>query len=231
MLTLEKVLITRDAFALEADFAVREGAHVAVLGPSGAGKSTLLAAIAGFQPPSAGRIIWRGEDLGALPPAARPVSLLFQDNNLFGHLSVEQNVGLGLRPSLRLRADERARVAEALARVGLEDLARRKPGQLSGGQAARAALARALVMDRPLILLDEPFGALGPALKADMLALVRELATEKGATLMMVTHEPADAAALGGEIIVVANGKAQAPAPASEILRSPPPELRDYLGR
>lgn len=215
---------------MRADLRVPRGARVAVMGPSGGGKSTLLAAVAGFLRPLAGRISWDGQDLGPLPPGERPVSVLFQDNNLFPHLSVLQNVTLGLRPTLRPREPERARAAEALARVGLEGLGDRRPAELSGGQQARTALARVLVQDRPLVLMDEPFAGLGPALKAEMLALVREALAPKEATLLMVTHNPEDALALGGDLLLVAEGRAEPPAPAAALLAAPPPALAAYLG-
>ena len=230
MLTLEGLRIALPGFTLTANLTVPEGARVAVIGPSGAGKSTLLAAIAGFQPLAAGRILWAGRDLAPLAPGQRPISILFQDNNLFPHLTAEQNVGLGLRPDLRVSGAERDRVATALGRVGLAGFAARKPGALSGGQQSRVALARVLLRARPLLLLDEPFSALGPALKAEMLALVREIATESGATLLMVTHDPRDAERIAEQTILVAEGRAAPPRPTAALLADPPQALRDYLG-
>ncbi|TNC72215.1 ATP-binding cassette domain-containing protein [Rubellimicrobium roseum] len=230
MLRLEGLELAQGAFRLAADLSVPRGATVALLGPSGGGKSTLLAGIAGFLPPRAGRVLWDGRDLGPLPPGQRPASVLFQDNNLFPHLSAAQNVGLGLRPSLRLSSPERERVAAALARVGLQGLGDRRPAQLSGGQQARAALARVLVQERPLVLMDEPFGALGPALKAEMLALTSEVLRGRGATLLLVTHDPEDARALADLVVVVAEGRASPPAPTAAVLADPPPALRAYLG-
>lgn len=230
MLRLEALELAQGDFRLRADLEVPRGAPVAVMGPSGGGKSTLLAAIAGFLAPRRGRILWDGRDLGPLGPGDRPVGVLFQDNNLFPHLTALQNVALGLRPTLRPTAQERARAEAALARVGLAGLGGRRPAALSGGQQGRAALARLLVQDRPLVLMDEPFAALGPALKAEMLALTREVLGGRGATLLMVTHDPADALAVAGSVIVVADGRAAPPAPAAALLRDPPPALRAYLG-
>lgn len=206
------------------------GARVAVIGPSGAGKSTLLMALAGFVP-HGGRILWQGGDIGALPPGDRPLSILFQDQNLFPHLSVAQNLGLGLSPRLRLTPADHRRIAATLERVGLDGLGARKPGQLSGGQMGRAALARALLRARPILLLDEPFAALGPALKAEMLDLVAETATETGATVLMVTHDPADAQRFAGRTVLVADGIAQGPQPTAELFANPPPALQAYLGK
>lgn len=230
MLTLDALRIAQGSFTLSADLTVPTGALVSVIGPSGAGKSTLLSAIAGFTAPIEGRILWEGTDLAPLPPGKRPVSLLFQDHNLFAHLTLAENVGLGIRPTRRLNGSERAQVAEALRRVGLEGFEARKPGQVSGGQQARAALARILVMRRPLLLLDEPFSSLGPALKAEMRGLVVDLAREAGLTLMMVSHDPEDARALGGDVLLVAEGRAHPLVPAAEILANPPKALADYLG-
>ncbi|MDP3862077.1 MAG: ATP-binding cassette domain-containing protein [Phaeovulum sp.] len=231
MLTLENLTLTQDEFRLTANFSIPTGALVAVIGPSGAGKSTLLSAIAGFFAQSAGRILWNGHDLAALPPGARPLSILFQDQNLFPHLTVAENLGLGLNPSLRLSAADRAAIDTALARTGLVGLAGRKPGQLSGGQQSRVALARVLLRARPLLLLDEPFAALGPALKAEMLALVVEIAAEQGTTVLMVSHDPADARAFAPLTILVAEGLALPPQPTEALLDSPPPALARYLGK
>ncbi|MDP2085659.1 MAG: ATP-binding cassette domain-containing protein, partial [Gemmobacter sp.] len=142
MLTLDAMILEQDDFRLAADWSVPQGARVAVIGPSGAGKSTLLSALAGFLAPASGRILWAGQDITATPPGARPLSILFQDGNLFPHLTVAQNLGLGLDPRLRLTPDQKAEVARVLAQVGLADKAARKPGALSGGEQSRVALAR-----------------------------------------------------------------------------------------
>lgn len=231
MLRLEGVVLAQGDFRLGADWQVGKGSLVALIGPSGAGKSSLLSAIAGFFPPVAGRILWNGQALDPLPPGARPLTILFQDQNLFPHLTLAQNLGLGLRPDLRLSADQTLRVAAALERVGLAGLDLRKPAQLSGGQIGRAALARALLRAKPLLLLDEPFAALGPALKTEMLDLVAEVAHETEATVLMVTHDPADARRIAGQTVLVADGIAHPPAPTEQLFSDPPPALRAYLGR
>ena len=231
MLRCDGVTLAQGSFRMTADWALAAGARVAVIGPSGAGKSTLLMAIAGFLAPVAGRISWDGRDLGPLSPGDRPVSILFQDQNLFPHLTVAQNLGLGLSPHLRLSLADHARIGAALARVGLEGLGARRPADLSGGQQSRAALARALLRARPILLLDEPFSALGPALKSDMLDLVTEIAGETGALVLMVTHEPADARRFAADTIFVAEGRAAAPAPTGALFAAPPKALSEYLGR
>ena len=230
MLRLEEAEIAQDTFTLRADLSIEQTRKYAVIGPSGAGKSTLLSALCGFIPLSTGRLLWQDTDITTFAPGDRPMTMLFQDNNLFPHLSIQQNVGLGLRPDLRLSIDEKDRVLNALSRVGLAAFAQRKPGALSGGQQSRAALARVLVQARPFVLLDEPFAALGPALRNEMLDLVAELITETKATLIMVTHAPDDVRRIADEVIFVANGVAAKPQPAKALMDNPPQELRDYLG-
>lgn len=230
MLVFEGLRIEQGAFSLEADFTVETGAKLAVIGPSGGGKSTLLNAVAGFLQPAQGRVLWEGQDMANLSPGARPVSILFQDNNLFPHLTVAQNVGLGLRPNLRLSVAEAARVEAALVRVDLAGFAARKPADLSGGQVSRVALARMLLRAKPLVLLDEPFAALGPALRDEMLDLVGELVEETNASLMMVSHNPADAKRIADAVVLVSDGVAHSPVEVGEIFANPPEALRAYLG-
>ncbi len=231
MLRLEGLALRQGAFTLSADLTVRTGGRVAMIGPSGAGKSTLLAAIAGFIVPQVGQILWNGADLSGVAPGERPVTMLFQDQNLFPHLTVAQNIGLGISPSLRLTQADHTRITAALDRMALGGLGKRRPAELSGGQQSRVALARALLRARPMLLLDEPFAALGPALKADMLDLVAGIAAETGATVLMVSHDPGDAHRLCPETILVADGRAQPPTPTSALLDDPPPALADYLGK
>lgn len=231
MLQLDRLVLTQGSFRLTADWSAAPGSRIAIMGPSGAGKSTLLSAIAGFLTPTEGRVLWEGRDLASLPPGERPVTILFQDQNLFPHLSVARNLGLGIRPDLRLTEQDQARIDHALARVGLEGMGPRRPAQLSGGQASRAALARALLRARPVLLLDEPFAALGPALRAEMLNLVRQVADETGALVLMVTHDPQDALALAGDTAFVSNGIVRAPVETRMLLADPPADVQDYLGR
>jgi thiamine transport system ATP-binding protein len=230
MLRLEGFDIALGAFRLAADMTLEQGRKYAVIGPSGAGKSTLLGALCGFVPLAQGRLFWQDREITDADPGARPMTMLFQDNNLFPHLSVTQNVGLGVRPDLRLNVEEQAKVGQALERVGLSDQAGKKPGALSGGQQSRAALARVLVQARPWVVLDEPFAALGPALRNEMLDLVQDLVAETGAGLIMVTHAPEDVRRIADEVVFVGSGRAEAPKPAAELMENPPPALRAYLG-
>ncbi|MEP1767386.1 MAG: ATP-binding cassette domain-containing protein [Sulfitobacter sp.] len=230
MLKLEKALIAQGDFAMRADFTLEAGRKYAVIGPSGAGKSTLLSALCGFVPLAEGTMVWQGQDITDTSPDARDMTMLFQDNNLFPHLTVMQNVGLGVRPDLRMSAAQKQQVMQALARVELSAYAQSKPANLSGGQQSRVALARVLVQARPMVLLDEPFAALGPALRNEMLDLVQDLVAQTGAALVMVTHAPDDVHRIADEVIFVESGRAHAPRPAAELMENPPPELRAYLG-
>ena len=230
MLRLEDAQIAQGDFTLSADMMLEQGRRYAVIGPSGAGKSTLLNALCGFVPIVRGQLSSADGDLTQTDPGARPMTMLFQDNNLFPHLTVTQNVGLGMSPRLRLTEAQQTRVEQALQRVGLADHAGKRPGALSGGQQSRAALARVLVQARPWVLLDEPFAALGPALRNEMLDLVQDLVTETGAGLIMVTHAPEDVRRIADRVIFVADGLAQAPQATAELMDNPPAALRAYLG-
>lgn len=229
MLTLDKVTFVQGQYALSVDLQISAGNVTAVIGPSGAGKSTLLGGIAGFVAQTQGRVLWNDAVISALEPAKRPVSMLFQDNNLFPHLSVMQNVALACEPRLRPSPAMRLRVEDMLSKVGLDGLSDRKPAALSGGQQSRAALARALLQDREIMLMDEPFSALGPALKKDMLELSVNLAKSAGRTVVMVTHDPADAAHVADTIVGVAEGKAWAPQDTQTFLSNPPDVFKSYL--
>jgi len=186
--------------------------------------------VAGFLPLARGDILWNGRSLGNSGPGQRPVAMLFQDGNLFPHLTAADNVGLGIRSDLRLSAEDRTHVAAALDRVGLAGLGGRRPAALSGGQRARVALARLSVQRREILLLDEPFAALGPALKSEMLGLVAALARENGATVLMVSHDPDDARQIAHEAILVADGTARPPLGTDALFDAPPEALRAYLG-
>jgi thiamine transport system ATP-binding protein len=231
MLALAGVTFRYEDLLMRFDLAVAPGECVAIIGPSGAGKSTLLALIAGFEAPESGRILIAGEDVTARPPARRPVTSLFQEHNLFPHLSAAANVGLGIDPGLRLDAAARSRVSAALARVGLAGLEARLPGQLSGGERQRVALARSLVRNRPLLLLDEPFAALGPAQRREMLDLVNALARDRGFTVLFVSHQPEDARHAAGRVLFVEAGEIRWDGPTEEIFTPPlPGPVAAYLG-
>ncbi|KLV02431.1 thiamine ABC transporter ATP-binding protein [Photobacterium aquae] len=214
------------------DLDLQRGDIVALLGPSGAGKSTLLAMIAGFLKPHSGELQIDGKRIEAsLAPAERPLSILFQEHNLFPHLSVFENIGLGLHPGLSLNDSDREQVKAAAAKVGLDTYLDRLPEQLSGGQRQRVALARCLLRQRPLLLLDEPFSALDPALRQEMLMLVQQLASEQKTTVLMVTHSPEDARKIANRCAFIEEGRVKVFGATSELLTRPSePALRRYLG-
>lgn len=191
-------------FALNCMF--EPGKVTAVVGPSGSGKSTLLNLVAGFETPDAGRVLIDGRDVSGLDPSERPISLIFQDNNLFSHLDIFTNIGLGVSPSLKLTAKDKTAISHALARVGLGGFEKRLPSTLSGGERQRAALARALVRQREVMLLDEPFAALDPGLRSGMSALLKELHDDMKNTVLLVTHHPDDIRRLAHDVIFLSNG-------------------------
>lgn len=229
MLRCDRLILEQGTFSMHAE-ASFSAQVTALLGPSGAGKSTLLNAVAGFVRPTTGRILWRDEDITMHDPGDRPVAMLFQDNNLFPHLTVAANLALAVTRKRIPSLQDRDRMEEALERVGLSGFGARKPAALSGGQQSRVALARVLLQERPLVLLDEPFAALGPALRQEMLDLVAEVSTENGLQVLMVSHDPQDALRIAQEASVVSDGEVTAPCPTDELLRSPPDSLRHYLG-
>ncbi|RWL46307.1 thiamine ABC transporter ATP-binding protein [Mesorhizobium sp.] len=229
--TLEDVSFSygEASFRFNTEFAA--GRIAAIMAPSGSGKSTLLNLIAGFERPDTGKVLIGGIDLGNVPPSARPVSMVFQENNLFAHLTVEANVGLGRSPSLKLGDADRAAVAEALARVGLAGKEKRLPRELSGGERQRVALARVLLRARPVLLLDEPFASLGPALREDMLDLLAGIHAERKMTVLFVTHQPEDARRIGQDVAFLDEGRIAATGPADDFFdRSGPDAFRRYIG-
>ncbi|MEX3017191.1 thiamine ABC transporter ATP-binding protein [Gymnodinialimonas hymeniacidonis] len=207
MLRLEDITVQQGDFSLSLSLDVPKGARVALMGASGSGKSTFLSLVAGFTWPDTGKVWIDGADVSRATVAQHPMSILFQDGNLFPHLSVFQNVALGLDPSLKLHSDDEARVTDALEKVGLKGFETRKPAELSGGQQSRVALARMLLQDRPLVLLDEPFSALDPGLRRDMLELVATLCAETGQTLVMATHDLRDATRLCDRLVLLDAGQ------------------------
>jgi len=227
---IDKLQIRQGDYSLGADLEIN-GGTTAIIGPSGGGKSTLLLAIAGFVELASGDISIGAELITNTPPAKRPVTLLFQENNLFPHMTVFQNTGLGIRPDLKLSKAQIEQVDDALEKVGLAGMGTRRPSELSGGQRQRVALARALLRDRPVLMLDEPFAALGPALRHEMLDLVARIRQEQGSTLLLVTHNPEDALRIADNTVLVADGIAMAPRPTAELLSNPPPSLATYLGK
>ena len=201
----------------------------AVVGPSGAGKSTFLNLISGFASISSGTITWNGEEISNLPPAKRSVSILFQDNNLFPHLSVWRNLALAVTHWPKISKDNEEKLKAVMSEVGILGLENRKPSQLSGGQQSRVALARVLLQKNKILLLDEPFSALGPSLKDQMLELIKKIAKNKKLLVLMVTHEPADAKKVASQTLVVKDKKVHPPLITEKALDPINGPLADYL--
>lgn len=207
MLVLEEVTFAHPGQTAPYRFSMEAapGEVTAVSGASGSGKSTLLDLVAGFLRPASGRILLDGRDLVPLAPEARPVSILFQSESLFEHLSAARNVALGL-PAGAPRTEIDAKVAAALAEVGLGDIGAQRAETLSGGQKQRVALARTLLRDRPVLLLDEPFSALDDDTRFATRALVGELTARHNWITLLVSHHADDVAALARRVYRIADG-------------------------
>ena len=217
-------------FQLSANFMVQERSLVAIVGPSGSGKTTLINTIAGFLPANIGNVEWKEGSITSLSPGKRPVSVLFQDHNLFPHLNVERNISIGLKANLKLDPSEKEKVFETIRKVGLEKFITKKPSELSGGQRTRIALARVMLRCKPLLLLDEAFLGLGPALRLEMLALIMDFVHEENMTLLMVTHDINDAIKLNQKIIFTHDAQVIGPMDIAEFLGSSDLRFRQYLG-
>ena len=200
---------------------VAAGEFFAILGPSGSGKSTLLRMLAGFEMPDAGRVLLDGVEITATPPHRRPVNMMFQNYALFPHMSVERNVGFGLRQEGLPRAEIATRVEAALALVQLSDKAGRRPHQLSGGERQRVALARALIKRPKLVLLDEPLAALDKRLREETRAQLVQLQREVGVTFVIVTHDQDEAMSLAGRMAVMDSGRVVQIGPPREVYERP----------
>lgn len=228
-----RLLVDRGRFQLDIDFTVAPGEVVALLGPNGAGKTTALRTLAGLVPLTEGRVELDGRclDDGAstfVRPELRPIGVVFQDYLLFPHLSALDNVAFGPRCRGASRAESRRLAHEWLGRVGLAELGRHKPRQLSGGQAQRVALARALAVEPALLLLDEPLAALDARTRLDTRAeLHRHLGRHPGATVI-VTHDPLDALVLADRLIIVEDGRIVQEGDAASITAQP---RTDYVAR
>ena len=215
--------------AISANLSLESDKIYAIIGPSGAGKSTFLNLIAGFSEISSGSILWNEQEISDLPPSKRNISILFQDNNLFPHLSVWRNLALAVSHWPKISNDDEAKLHSVISEVGIRGLENRKPSQLSGGQQSRVALARVLLQKNKILLLDEPFAALGPSLKDQMLELIEKIARNRGLLVLMVTHDPADANKIASQTIVVKNNKVHTPLNTNKALDPINGPLADYL--
>lgn len=230
MLQVKNLFVDLGGFRLTADFEIERGSLISIVGPSGAGKSTILNALAGFIPLTSGVIKWNGSDITKLDPGLRPLSILFQDYNLFSHLTVKDNIAIGLRPNLKLDDLETEMVNSVIEEVGLSKFKFIKPFQLSGGQRTRVSLARSIVRSKPILLLDEAFSGLGPALRSEMIKLIKDKSIKEGITLIMVSHHIKDAIELDQKVIFVNDGKTMKPTNVSIFINSQDKNIRDYIG-
>ncbi len=200
---------------------IRQGEIFALLGASGCGKSTLLRCLAGFEKPTAGRIILAGSDVTDLPPYQRPINMMFQSYALFPHMTVEQNVAFGLKQDGVPKDACQKRVDEMLALVQMGTFAKRKPHQLSGGQQQRVALARSLAKSPKLLLLDEPMGALDKKLRSQMQLELVNIIETLGVTCVMVTHDQEEAMTMANRIAIMEAGRFRQIGPPDEIYEQP----------
>ena len=217
------------------DLSVNSGEVLSLIGPSGSGKSTLLKLIAGFLAASNGKIEIEIDNarrpIQLLQPAKRPVTMVFQEYNLFPHLDIYTNVALGINPSLKLTVQQNEAIDKALESLGLEDIQKRSPGSLSGGQRQRVALARALVREQPILLLDEPFAALGPAQREEMIGLVKSMVEKQNMCALLVSHQPSDALLASKRTAFINHGRVVRIDETVKLLnQSGLTEIENYLG-
>jgi putative spermidine/putrescine transport system ATP-binding protein len=205
----------------EVSLTVQEGEFLTLLGPSGSGKSTLLGMIAGFSSPTSGRVILDGHDVTRIPPHRRNIGMVFQNYALFPHLSALDNVAFGLRRRGIRRGEAARRAQVALGQVDLEAYAQRRPHELSGGQQQRVAVARAIVFEPRLVLMDEPFGALDRRLREGMQLEMMRLHNELGTTFIFVTHDQEEALSMSDRIAVMEEGKLEQVGSPTELYEHP----------
>ncbi len=207
------------------------GTFFSILGPSGCGKTTLLRLLAGFDRPDSGDIHIRGERMNRVPPNRRPVNMVFQHLALFPTMTVGENIGYGLKRQKVPAAQRRRRIAQVLEQVGLPGLEQRNPQQLSGGQRQRVALARCLVLEPTLLLLDEPLGALDLKLREQMKVELKHLQKAFGTTFVYITHDQSEAMMMSDRVAVMRNGRFDQVAPPEELYREPAtPFVAGFVG-
>lgn len=227
-LVLDDVKLSRKIMELCFTLSVANGECVTIMGPKGAGKTSLLHLIAGFEQPSSGMISFHGQNLTHLLPSSRPLTILFQDNNLFEHLTIWDNVALGLRGTLHLSYQDRQLVEQALTWVGLENWERKKPLEISLAQQQRISIARCILQRRPLFLLDDPFSMLPPHERYQILNLIRDIHIKLGLTTLMVTHYPEDALFITQKTLFISQGKVIAAGHTKNVLAQEHPDIQAF---
>ena len=229
---IHNLKVTRGEFTLTVDeLSIEAGEIFAILGTTGSGKTVLMESIAGAFPIDSGEITLDGKDIDSLPIQQRHLGILYQDYALFPHMTVRDNIAYGLKRTRSRRHDVDERVDEMLALFGIEHLADRFPGVISGGEAQRTALARALVLRPEILILDEPFSALDPTTKLQMYDMLREVHASFGCTIVFVTHDFNEAQTLADRVGIILDGQLRCVVAACELFDDEhAPEVKRFLG-
>ncbi|MCR5582872.1 MAG: ATP-binding cassette domain-containing protein [Eggerthellaceae bacterium] len=229
---VHNLMVTRGEFTLRVDeLHIEPGEVFAILGTTGSGKTVLMESIAGAYPIEHGSILLDGKDVDDLPIQQRHLGILYQDYALFPHMTVRDNIAYGLKRHKVPREEIAKRVSQMLELFEIEHIAERLPGIISGGEAQRCALARALVLEPDILILDEPFSALDPTTKQAMYRMLRRIHNQFGCTIVFVTHDFHEAQTLADRVGIILNGRLQCVVPANELFdQSHSPEIRKFLG-
>ena len=207
MIKLENISIKLDNFRTKFTVEINKGEWVGIIGQSGAGKSTFLNLIAGFAQPDVGSLLINNIEMRDLPASKRSISSLFQDNNLFPHLSVYQNIAIAIKPNLKLHDNEKKKIFEIIEYLNLSSKIHSSIGTLSGGERQRVALGRVMSSDKKILLLDEPFSQLDPNLRIEMLELIKKIREKKNITIIMAIHTPAEAIDFVSRFLLIKKGE------------------------
>lgn len=207
MIKLENISLKLDNFRTKFTVEIKKGEWVGIIGQSGAGKSTFLNLIAGFAQPEVGSLLINNIEMRDLPASERSISSLFQDNNLFPHLSVYQNIAIAIKPNLKLHDNEKKKIFEIIEYLNLSSKIHSSIGTLSGGERQRVALGRVMSSDKKILLLDEPFSQLDPNLRIEMLELIKKIREKKNITIIMAIHTPAEAIDFVSRFLLIKEGE------------------------
>ena len=207
MIKLENISLKLDNFRTKFTVEIKKGEWVGIIGQSGAGKSTFLNLIAGFAQPEVGSLLINNIEMRDIPASKRSISSLFQDNNLFPHLSVYQNIAIAIKPNLKLQDNEKKKIFEIIEYLNLSSKTHSSIGTLSGGERQRVALGRVMSSDKKILLLDEPFSQLDPNLRIEMLELIKKIREKKNITIIMAIHTPAEAIDFVSRFLLIKEGE------------------------